>query len=386
MIDFTRLERYSPGEPAVIPQPGPPPLPAIDHIVLIGVGNSGEAVVLRVQALAHGDGSAIHAFGVNNDAQPPRPVPVRHPDGSLAMLELGERLVLGAQNPRDQIKHYPLLQARYERLLRGISVYDAHAGRGGHGYPPIAALDLDLNAEAVNAFIRRSLAHLSPASATTASPTNFKRLWNRRQHQQQARQRGLVAVVGGGAGAMGQAGHQLIPYLIRETLAGQGINDFNLIGFILGPRAFTGLTPFVQANYHGLLQGLDYMARHGQRRAYLGGRVIDRQAPPYDYAFVYDDPFLPAEGGKVTEAEIYSFYDRAAVAIYLLLRKDVWQTIIGHFANPVSGVADDQPRYLCTVNAVLAGVDRAYLNQLFGARLEARVLEALSQALAAQVA
>lgn len=388
-LDIANLQRYDP-ERVIAPQPraGPPPLPVVDHVTLCGVGNSGEAVTLRVQALGCSDGCTIPAFGLNDDALSPRPVPVRHPDGSLGTLELRERLVLGAQNPRDQMKQYPLLQVRYQRLLRGISVYDSHAGRGGHGYPPIAALDLDLNVDAVRAFIRRMLAHFNPAGAAAmgTGQTDLERLMERRRRQgQQAGQRKLVAVIAGGSGAMGQAGHQLVSYLIREVLAEQVMDNYDLIGFVLGPRAFTGLTPYVQANFHALLQGLDHLARKGQRRAYLGGWVIDRQTPPYDYVFAYDDPLLPAEGGQVTEAELDAFYDRAAVAIYLLLRGNVWQTIMGHFANsnPGGAPADGQPRFLCSVQAVLAGVDRVYLNELFAARLEAQVLEALSQALAA---
>jgi hypothetical protein len=125
------------------------------------------------------------------------------------------------------------------------------------------------------------------------------------------------------------------------------------------------------------------MTRHGQRRAYINGLELDIQAPPYDRLFLLDDPNLPGEGSAVTEAEQEAFFDRSALSIYLLLAcGTVWQTVASHTANDDGTLDDGRPRYLHTVRAALADVDRAHVRELLAARVKASLLETLVARLA----
>lgn len=383
-LDIRRLERYTPsdgrlsGQAAV--EPGRPP--ADLDIFVLGVGNSGESAALRSQALGYTDGTFFMAAGLNNDRLAPRPVTVRRTDGTNGPLELTERLVLDGENPRERIRDFPLLERRYEYLLRGIPVFETYprAGAGGHGHPVVSALDIDLQIDAVLALLRRSLRQLHETPAQAPGQSDLQRLVSRSRQRVEGMREKRIVVIGGGCGAMGNAGHHLLPYLIRHVLAEQGIAAYELWGVVLGPCAFTKLTPFVRPNYYALIESIEHMSRHGQQRAYINDLEIAIQQPPYDRVFLLDDPTLPREGTRVTEAEIESFLDQAALNLYLLLRGTIWQTVASHTAND-DGVAraDGRLCYLHTARSAMIGVDRAHLVDALSVELSARVLDQFIQ-------
>ncbi len=387
-LDIQQLQRYAGQDRATTTAAREtvryPPLDP--HILIMGVGNSGEAVTLRMLALGMNDGQRFSGLGINNDRLAPRPVPVRTLTGTIEPLALTPRLILDGDNPRDQVGDYPLLQQRYARLLRGISVFETYprAGAGGHGHPVISALDLDLHIDAVLATLRRAVRPLRGEPPRVPGQSDMQRLVAQQQQRQESTQEPIIVVNGGGGGAMGNVGHHFLPYLLRHTLAEQGITSYQLWGVLLGPRAFSGLTPFVRHNYRALLESLEHMHRHGQHRRYVNDLEIAMQQPPYDRVFVIDDPALPAEGARVTEAELEGFLDRAALSMYLLLRGTVWQTIASHVANDDGVVRDDgRLRYLNTVNAAMLGMDRAHVAEWLTTRLAQRLLEQFHERFAA---
>ncbi|HWQ13969.1 MAG TPA: hypothetical protein VNL77_14310 [Roseiflexaceae bacterium] len=377
-LDFRNLRRFDPHASQQAARDGADPSrPPLDRdIALIGVGNSGEAVTLRCQAIAMNDGVTWPAVGLNNDRLAPRPLVARRADGTPQPLGLTDRLVLGGEHPRERMQDYPLLRERYRRLLRGISVFETHprAGDGGHGYPQIAALDIDLHINEVLRLLRRVLRPAAEESAVGRS--ELQQLLARRQRGQEAPREKRIVIVGGACGAMGNAAHHLLPYLCRHLLAEQHVTSYQLIGVLLGPRIFTGLTPFVRYNGRALLQAIEHMSRDGQQRAYINDLTIDSQQPPYDRVFLIDDPTLPGGGERPTEAELERFLDRAALSLALLLRSNVWQTFASHTANHSGPLcADGRIRYLHTVQSALVGADRAHLADLLATTIACRVSE-----------
>lgn len=369
--------------PPVAPPEGPPHPPALPGILVLMAGNAGEAVGLRLCALAWGDGLDLGRLGINNDELPPQPLTVRLPDGASVPLELSERLVLGGDNPRERLRDYPLLEERYAPLFRGVPVLETfpRPGHGGHAMPAVSALDLDLAIEALLAALRPALRRASAADEGAVGQSDWQRLVAG-MRLKAVRRRLRVLVIGGGCGSMGNAAHQLLPYLVRYLLDELGVAEYELWGAILGPQAFSGLTPFTRANYLALLQTIDHMTRHGQRRSYINGLTIERQAPVYDRVFLLDDPQLPGQGPHVSPAELDAFFDRAALSLYLLLtRGTVWPTVASHRANDL--VEDARPHYLNTVRAVIADADRPAIGALLAARLEATLLAALAERLSA---
>ena len=378
--DIRNLRRYDPLAARQPERAVEDPLrpPADLDVLLLGAGNSGETVVLRCQALAYNDGTFFTAAGLNDDRLAPRPVAVRRSDGTVGPLELIERLVMDGDNPRDQVHDYALLARRYQHLLRGVPVFETYprAGAGGHGHPVVSALDIDLHIDEVLGLLRRALHRLRDEPAVAPGQSDLQRLLAQGQHRQEPAREKRIVVIGGGCGAMGNAAHQLVPYLLRWLLAEQGVAAYQLWAVVLGPRAFTGLTPFVRHNYRALLEAIEHLSRHGQRRAYINDLEIGIQQPPYDRVFLLDDPALPGEGSRVTEAETDGFLDRAALSLYLLLRGDVWQTVASHTANDDGIVREDgRLRYLHTVQGVAIGADRDQISDLLATSLSARVLE-----------
>lgn len=382
-LDVSNLARFSEA-PAPAREPAPPRPPRAADLLVIGAGNSGEGGALRLAALSWGDGLSLPICGINNDGLAPRPIPIRRPGGHLQPVELEERLLLGGGNPRDQLRDYPLLARRYARLLRGIPVLESYprAGYGGHGFPAVSSLDIDLEIEALLAFLQRNLRRLRDEEQPGQS--DWQRLMAARRRSEAARRRRLrVVVIGGVGGSMGNAAHHLLPYLLRHLLRESGVSDYELWGVALGPQAFSGLTPFIRHNARALLLALDHLSRHGQRRAYINGLEIDMQAPPYDRLFLLDDPAIAGEAGRVSEADLEAFLDRSAVALYLLLaRGTVWPTIASHLANDDGAGADGRLRYLHTVRAAMADIDRAALRTALAARLEHAALDRLARRLA----
>ena len=387
-LDVSNLRRYQlnpVAQPDRQPRPTLPPQP---DVVIFAGGNSGEALGLRIQALGYEDGVHIRVCGLNNDMLAPRAIPLRGADGQVSGLQLTERLVMNCENPRDLVNSHPLLSRRYERLLRGVPVLETYmrAGpHGGHGHPTISALDIDLHIDEVIGFLRRGLLTLRTETAVQPGQSDWDIIRQRQQDRQQTKPEKRVVYLGGGAGSMGNAGHHLLPHLTRHLLAEYGIAPAEVWGVVLGPRAFTGLTPYIRANYRALLESLDHMTRHGHRREYGNGLTIDLATPPYDRLFLIDDPHLPSEKAKVTEAEVERFLDRTALSLYLLLRGDVWETVAAHTAQPdrAQVLEDRRPRYLHTVNAVMAGVDRSYLADALTTRITDQMLDAFGQRLAA---
>lgn len=379
-LNSHQLQRFGRAAPKA---PGPsegdlPRPPAEMDVLLIGAGNSGEAVTLRCQGLAYTDGLWLNAAGLNNDRLPPRPVPVRCADGSAAPLELSGRLVLDGENPRERIADYPLLERRYRPLLRGLAVFETYprAGAGGHGHPVISALDIDLAIDALLGWLRGELRKLYETPAAEAGQTELQRLIAARRRRDDVAREKRIIVVGGACGAMGNATHQLLPYLIRQQLAERGMAGCELWGVLLGPRSYCGLTPFVRHNYRAALEAIEFLSRNGQRRDYINDLSIASQQPPYDRVFLLDDPTLPGAGASVSEAEMERFLDQAALSLYLALRGTVWQTIASHIAND-DGVAraDGRLRYLHTLRGVAMRADRDQLTELLSAHLSAAVLD-----------
>jgi len=339
---------------------------------------------VRIQAHAWRDGYHIPALYLNNDAHGPTPIPVRFPNGEIVPVRAEERYVLGAEgNPRDQIKEHPLLVRRYSQrgLLRGIPVFETYnrGGRGGHSIPVISAMDIDLHIEELYAFLRRGLRWLRGDIQDLQARSDLERILKEQARKQQAEaQSWIILIIGGGAGSFGNAAHQLLPYLVRSILQDMEIHNYELWGVVLGPRAFTGLTPDIAFNYRALLESLEHMAWHGQRREYINGLVIDTAVPPYDRVFLMDDPTLPAEGPVVTERELERFFDRAALSLHLLLNTGAWDVVASHAANPRAGapaVTDHRVRWLHTVSGELAGADREGLLDLLSLTQEAKLLD-----------
>ena len=376
-LNTQQLRRASaaPREPDAGPALARPP--ANLDVLMIGAGNSGESVALGCQALGIHDRVWIPAIGLNNDRLPPRLIAVPQADRGSAALELADRLVLDGENPRERLLDEPLLAQRYRPLLRGLPVLETYprAGAGGHGHPAIAALDIDLSINLVLSWLRGGIHQLRGAPHASTGQTELqRRLAAWRQHDDTTRELRVV-LIGGAAGAMGNASHQLLPYLVRHVLAEQGITRYELWGVLLGPRAFSGLTPYTRQNFRALLEGIEQLSRHGMRRRFINDLEIAMQQPPYDRVFLLDDPRLPGTAAKVTEQELDVFLSQSALSLYTLLRGTVWPTVASHTAND-DGVAraDGRLRYLHTARAVVLRADREQLRAELEQRLAQRAL------------
>lgn len=349
--------------------------PADLDVAVIGIGNSGEAVALRLQALAYLDGTWLNTSGLNNDRLPPRPLAL---PGAPEPLTLVERLVLDADNPRERLLDEPVLARRYAAVLRGISVFETHprAGSGGHGLPAISGLDIDLNTDRVHVWLRGVTRQLHGVVPPAPGQSAIQRILAEQGQRAAPAREKRVIVIGGACGAMGNAGHQLVPPLLHHTLAEQGIRTYEVWGVLLGPRAFTGLTPYVRHNFRALIETIEHMSRHGLRRHYAPDLEIAMQRPPYDRVFLIDDPRLPGSAASVTEAEMEQFLDQSALSLYLLLRGTIWPTIASHTANDDGVVRPDgRLRYLHTVRGAALRADRAQLHAALAAGLAVRTLD-----------
>jgi hypothetical protein len=374
--DLQRFSHAAVVQPGSAEDPSRPPLQR--DLLVLGVGNSGETVSLRTHAIAYTDGAWLPVAGLNNDRLPPRPLPVRRPDGTSEVLALVERLVLDGDHPRERVQDDPVLAPRYAALLRGVPVFETYprAGAGGHGLPTISALDMDLHSAELLGWLRRQLRVLRDAPTPTGAASDLQQLVMRAQRRPDTPREKRIVMVGGAAGAMGNAGHHLLPPLIRHILAEQGIANYQLWGVLLGPRAFTGLTPYVRQNTRALLEAIEHMSRHGMQRAYGPDLLVRTQQPPYDRVFLLDDPAIPAAGATATEAELEHFFDRAALSLATLLRGTTWPTIASHIAND-DGVPreDGQLRYLHTVQSALVAADRPRLRELLASAIAGEVTD-----------
>ncbi len=362
--------------------------PARRGLFVINAGNSGEETGLSWLELAWRDGFDVPMLFLNNDAKAPNPRLLRLSDGEIHTLRAEERLVVGGEgNTRDEIQAYPLLTNRYsaKTLLRNIPVYSTYnrGGRGGHAMPVISAMDIDMHIDEVYGFLRKGLSWLRDGATRTdaAARSDLERILKERARAQQVTAESwIVLIIGGASGSFGNASHQLLPYLVRAILQELNVRNYELFGVLLGPRAFTGLTDETQRNFYALLMSLDYMARHGQQRAYVNGLTINTATPVYDQIFLFDDPLLPRAQAYVTEAELSAFYQRTARSLHLLLATEAWEAIASHHANPrirQDQVPDNRLRMWNSVNGTLAGMDADGLLELVAQTRHSQLLNAI---------
>lgn len=361
-------------------------------VFVIALGNSGEQVVLRLQALAWRDGYDLSALFLNNDLKAPNPIALRVGAQEILNVTAEERLVIGGEaNTRDTIRDYPLLLERYEKkgLLRNIPVYQTfnRGGRGGHAMPVITAMDLDLNIDAVINFLRHGLAWQRDSSMASGrgeirARSDLERILKERTRKQQlAAEVWTIVLVGGASGSCGNACLQLLPYLVRHLQNDLQVLNYELWGVLLGPKAFTGLTAETHYNFQALMRSLEWMSHHGQRRKYINDLFINTAAPPFERIFLFDDPMLPREKNAVTEAEQHAFFQRAAISLHLLLNTHAWDELAGVEANrPLQTHANDSRlRLYNTINGALAGVDRDGLIELASLAKQEALLNGLAK-------
>ena len=359
-------------------------------VSVIGMGNSGESVAHRVQALSWADGYDIQTAYINNDLHGPSPLAVRLPSGEVGEPSVTNRLVMMTANRRDEIKQFPLLVKRYEKLLRGIPVFETYnqGGRGGHSIPQISAMDYDLHVEPLLNLLRKLLAPRLRQDKSLPHATGVQRLLRKRVMQKKAANEAqIVVVIGGGSGSAGNAGHHLMPYLIRHLLSEMGMNNYELWGVILGPMVFKGLTADTWRNYYGLMRSLEHMTMNGQKREYINGLCIDRAVPPYDRTFLLDDPLAQREEGRVTEDGLNTFFNRAALSLHLLLGTNAYDVVASHVANPQEGIVAAQEhrmRWLSTVSGQMITVDRQEVQKLLALKVKQKLLADVVTRLSAQ--
>jgi bacterioferritin-associated ferredoxin len=354
-------------------------------VLLVLVGGSANQLGHRMEAQAWSDGRSFNMVRLDNDWRQFPALKVRQPDGSSQEIKLTQEserwLRLGQGNPRDKIRHHALLMERYQHLLRGIDVAKSYRlpGAGGHAFPVITALDIDLNVRPVLNLLRRGLSRLFEGAPPVPGKSH---LWMALQRAKaQTRRMKRIVVIGGGCGSCGNAAHQLLPGLIRYLLEEEmNVSQYHLWGAILGPKAFSGRTPFVQHNYRALMEAVLHSSREGQKRRYLDGIQVNFQKPLYDRLFLFDDPQLPSQSNKVSEEEMNAFLDRSAQSLYLLMRPNIWDTLATPIGNPEGFI--DSSKSLHTVRSVLAGLDRPRLTELLTAQIETQMLETLAKRLA----
>lgn len=368
--------------------------PALTGSQIFAEGTAGCLVTQRaVRETLERDGERLSAAYLDYPVPQIAPLKATLADGEILDIPATPFCPVGeAGERRDRANQHPLLRARYSssNLLRGTPVYEdrklALSGEGGGALPPVTALDIDLNIARIQTFLAEQMRWMHGIETGNAGQSDFMNLLEARERRDQRdnRQWRVISVFGG-AGATGNSLSQLAPYLIRRQLHDMGIAACQLWGVALGPFAFKGLTPYVLTNFRALMRSLDFMARYGQTREYINGLTIDMKLPPYDHVFVIDDPTLETGvDGRVTEAALDDFYNRAARTLRLLLMSNAWETVRARVVNSHEDYDDgDAPRFITVLNLASAHVNRPVLSGWGAARRQGRLLRELSSRLAA---
>ena len=370
------LTRYQ----AAGPEPAAPPLtaPLQSDTLLGGLGTFGTLTAFRTAGLCVAHGALPPLFSVDNAAGLPSALPL--PDGRHLEFPLTAQahLYLQSVDRRTQLGEYPLLTARYAPLLRGLSVAGTYrqGGFGGGAVPLMSLIDVDLHIAALRSHLRRAL----QAAARPVTPTAGV-LGALADRDNQTRRPLFVLLVAGISGSCGAALAQVQGYLIRQEAARLGLPRPTVWLLLAGPQAFQGLTPRTLVNCGATLEGLQHLARHGIDRAGIDGQVIREAAPPYDYVWLLDDPQLPGDGNRVTDAELEQFSWRVAAAARLLLQPSIRAAYLDHVANREGEQTVEWPQF-GTLQLGLGGFDPTLLTAQVQTELACRRADALAAVLA----
>lgn len=369
--------------------------PAVTGLQVFGVGTFGAKTTQRVaREIVEQDGELPLAAYIEYPEPKMNDIPVTVAAGKVEELPAAPFYPVGLQGDRrDVAKQYPLLRKRYARdnLLRGIAVWDDRklgvSGKGGGAIPSVTRMDIDLRISPLMTFLQDTLYKMLGESASGTPGTDLEHVIGEAALQEDhAHEHWIIPVIGGGAGATGNALLQILPYLVRYILRGKGIGaaQYQLIAFVHGPNAFKGLTPYVFTNYRALLHSLDYMTRNGLHTDFINGLKLDMDVPPYDQVFLLDDNTLPIdENGRVTEAGLDEFAERSARAIAVLLGSNALETIAARNVNPdTEGQDDGKLRWLSTLSIGTAAVDKRTLMEQVTYEKQAQLLDDLAGRLA----
>ncbi len=371
------LTRYQPAGPAPLASP-PVAAPAQSDTLLGGLGTFGTLTAFRTAALCVAQGTLPPLFSLDNAAGLPSAVPL--PDGRRLEFPLTPQAHLYLHSPdrRTQLGEYSLLTARYAPLLRGLSVAGTYrqGGYGGGAVPLLSLIDVDLHIAAIRTHVRRALqaAARPPAAAGGVLGALADRA-------SQPRHPLFVLLTAGVSGSCGAALAQIAGYLIRQEAGRLGLPRPTVWLLLAGPQAFQGLTPRTLVNCGATLEGLQHLARHGIDRLGIDGQAIREAAPPYDYVWLLDDPQLPGDGNRVTDAELAQFSWRVAAAARLLLQPSIRAAYLDHVANREGEQTVEWPQF-GTLQLGLGGFDPALLTAQVAAELACRRADALATVLA----
>ncbi len=332
-------------------------------------GGQGKRVGLKGKFILRELGVYSVSFGaIDGDAGdwPMLEVPGYEP----IFFEPDEFIVLGADKTRDDLRADPSIRARYEKagLWRGVPVSETfqRGGKGGLSYPSFAAAfyesERERALEAMHKWIMPLIAE--PREDTTGS--DLERLVQKRRkakNAQQTKSRRIVQV-GGDIGSWGPTGHVLGSYDIRMVTKSLGMRNYELLGVMLGPNLYENLTHNIKANFHAVIDQMQYLYQHGLHRTYGGhGADVDMDVPPYDPGrlFLADQARGPRNGRRATEEELEMFQWNVALSLVLLLATDAGDQLVSYASNPSDQEYTDRERaskeIFGTLGSALAGVD-----------------------------
>jgi len=381
-----RLSRHSGAvRPANIPAPNQDiPVPKDRQTLLIAAGGSGREIGYRYVTLCCLSGTLPHAVAIDTDQAELAPLMVRVGDHWFEMPK-PPRFLLGNADWQEAIAQDAILRARYtpgQGLLRGIQAWDMRfqALRGAFGHPPLAQMRIDIEVREVADFLRRALveAFVAPPQVAPPGASDWEKLVAARRalqrNQEEARIHRIVMLFSG-AGSTGHAAGQTLPYLLWQIIRDLNIAPVEMIGVLFGPHAYEGLTQYTWANDAALRRALAHRMRHGLgKRTFREDFEVDLGTQvPFDHILLIDGPGAQS-GHKVSDVELRTFYDQAALALRAALQREIWDAAIGQINNDNLGA-----HYVHIVRSAEAFADGDALRATLARRLEMRVYEALSQ-------
>lgn len=285
------------------------------------------------------------------------------------------------EDRRTQLRRHALLRKRYEELglLRGHPA-SSTGGYGGGGIPLMSMIDNELWIARLWEHIKSALRAASGQADNHAGGQGVLGRWARQQNAHVAPLD--VIVLAGGCGSYGSATAPILGPMIRHAARELGMPTPRVWLVLAGPTSFKGFTHRTLLSWGVTMSTLQHLADNGIEHEFIDGTRLEEAAAPYERIFLIDDPQLPADGVRVSEADHEKFGWRVAALVCNLLRPEVRQAYLNEVVNGREGAENEWPGFIVAQYA-----DGGFSHQLLRRQTEAESAlqraRTLRQALAA---
>jgi hypothetical protein len=326
--------------------------------LFVGCGGSGQRVGVHLKALDELHGGALRHLCLDSDRGDHYETTL--PGGRVVRYGDDELCNFGVEDARTRLLDDTALAARFRPLLRGNPVAETY-GRGAGQCRAMGMLDYELDIETIHHRMVEAIRPFMPITA--GKQMTMQEIVASRDAQAEQEKPMNVWCVGSGCGGLNSSIFIHNAYYLQHVLEQHGINNFVLLGVLLGPKAYQKRGPNIGFNYAALLRELEQVNREGFAHTFANGEAVRFARPPFKLLFQLDLVDWPADENlaeRLSDHAMDAWLRHVALGIHLLdsaPMQDRLQTLIRNPTEQSLALSSSGAGLMATFGAALVSVN-----------------------------